>query len=108
MIGGALTLYVWRAPLLRSQAGFDLMSREAFLLFNNILLVIATFVIFGGNMAPFLSDILGLGSLSVGPPYFNPTFLVSMVPLLALVSVGMHARWKRGNLGESRRVLLGA
>ncbi len=106
MIGGALTLYVWRAPLLRSQAGFDLISREAFLLFNNILLVIATFVIFGGNMAPFLSDIFGLGSLSVGPPYFNPTFLVSMIPLLALVSVGMHARWKRGNLGESRRVLL--
>ncbi|MET0291000.1 MAG: heme lyase CcmF/NrfE family subunit [Steroidobacteraceae bacterium] len=106
MIGGALTLYVWRAPLLRSQAGFDLVSRESFLLFNNILLVIATFVIFGGNMAPFLSDILGFGSLSVGPPYFNPTFLVSMIPLLALVSLGMFARWKRGNLGESRRVLL--
>jgi len=106
MIGGALALYVWRAPLLRSQAGFDLVSREAFLLYNNILLVIATFVIFGGNMAPFLSDILGLGSLSVGPPYFNPTFLVSMIPLLALVAIGMHARWKRGNLGESRRVLL--
>src|SRR6187549_2664507 len=92
MIGGALTLYIWRAPLLRSQAGFELISRESFLLFNNILLVIATAVIFGGNMAPFLSDILGFGALSVGPPYFNPTFLVSMLPLLALVSVGMHAR----------------
>jgi cytochrome c-type biogenesis protein CcmF len=107
MIGGALTLYVWRAPLLRSDAGFDLISREAFLLFNNILLVIATFVIFGGNMAPFLSDLFGFGALSVGPPYFNPTFLVSMLPLLALVSVGMHARWKRGKLSESRRLLLG-
>jgi cytochrome c-type biogenesis protein CcmF len=106
MIGGALTLYVWRAPLLRSQAGFDLTSRESFLLYNNILLVIATFVIFGGNMAPFISDILGFGALSVGPPYFNPTFLVSMLPLLALVSLGMNARWKRGNLAESRRELL--
>jgi cytochrome c-type biogenesis protein CcmF len=46
-IGGALTLYVWRAPLLRSEAGFDLISREAFLLFNNILLVVATAVVFG-------------------------------------------------------------
>jgi cytochrome c-type biogenesis protein CcmF len=106
MIGGALTLYVWRAPLLRSQAGFDLTARESFLLYNNILLVIATAVIFGGNMAPFVSDILGFGALSVGPPYFNPTFLLPILPLLALVSIGMHTHWKRGKLSEARRTLI--
>jgi cytochrome c-type biogenesis protein CcmF len=106
MIGGALTLYVWRAPLLRSQAGFDLTARESFLLYNNILLVIATAVIFGGNMAPFVSDILGFGALSVGPPYFNPTFLLPILPLLALVSIGMHAHWKRGKLSDARRTLI--
>jgi cytochrome c-type biogenesis protein CcmF len=105
-IGGALTLYVWRAPLLRSPAGFDLTSRESFLLFNNILLVIATAVVFGGTMAPFIADVLGLGTLSVGSPYFNPTFLLPMFPLLALVSLGVFARWKRGGLGDSRRRLL--
>jgi cytochrome c-type biogenesis protein CcmF len=105
-IGGALTLYVWRAPLLRSSAGFDLVSRESFLLFNNILLVIATAVVFGGTMAPFISDILGLGTLSVGAPYFNPTFLLPMFPLVALVSAGTFARWKRGALGESRQRIL--
>ena len=103
MIGGALSLYVWRAPLLRSNAGFDLTSRESFLLFNNILLVIATAVVFGGTMAPFISDLLGLGTLSVGAPYFNPTFVLPMFPLLALVSMGMFSRWKRGGLGESKR-----
>src|ERR1700754_565938 len=66
MIGGALTLYAWRAPRLKSQAGFDLSARESFLLFNNILLVIAAATVFAGTMAPLISDSLGLGTLSVG------------------------------------------
>jgi cytochrome c-type biogenesis protein CcmF len=106
VVGGALSLYVWRAPLLRSAAGFDLTSRESFLLFNNILLVIATAVVFGGTIAPLLVDALGLGTISVGAPYFNPTFLVPILPLLALVSLGMFAHWKRGGLAGSRRRIL--
>ncbi|MFM1885974.1 MAG: hypothetical protein RL026_1131 [Pseudomonadota bacterium] len=106
VIGGALTLYAWRAPLLRSQAGFELSSRESFLLFNNVLLVVAAAVIFGGTMAPMISDALGLGTLSVGPHYFNPSFLVPTLPLLALVAVGMHAGWKRGGLQRVRRPVL--
>jgi cytochrome c-type biogenesis protein CcmF len=102
-IGGALTLYIWRAPLLRSDAGFDLVSRESFLLFNNILLVVATAVVFGGTMAPLIADALGLGTLSVGAPYFNSMFLLPILPLLALVSIGTFARWKRGALRESRQ-----
>jgi cytochrome c-type biogenesis protein CcmF len=105
-IGGALTLYLWRAPLLRSAAGFDVVSRESFILFNNILLVIATAVVFGGTMAPIFVDLAGLGTMSVGPPYFNVMFLLPIFPLLALVSAGTFARWKRGNLGESRKRIL--
>jgi cytochrome c-type biogenesis protein CcmF len=107
-IGGALTLYLWRAPLLRSEAGFDVVSRESFLLFNNILLVIATAVVFGGTMAPFFADLAGMGTLSVGPPYFNVMFLLPVLPLVALVSIGTFARWKRGALGESRRRIQGS
>jgi cytochrome c-type biogenesis protein CcmF len=106
-IGGSLALYIWRAPLLRSSAGFDLVSRESFLLFNNILLVVATAVVFGGTLAPMIAEALGLGTLSVGPPYFNPMFLLPMLPLLALVTLGSFARWKRGQLGESRARLVG-
>ena len=108
MIGGALALYAWRAPSLGSNVGFEMLSRESFLLFNNILLVVAAAVVFGGTLAPLISDTLGLGTLSVGPPYFNPSFLVPMLPLVMLVSIGMHARWRRGALGESRRRILGA
>ncbi|MDB6041968.1 MAG: c-type cytochrome biosis protein CcmF [Gammaproteobacteria bacterium] len=106
MIGGALTLYAWRAPLLKSQAGFELGARESFLLFNNILLVIAAATVFAGTMAPLISDSLGLGTLSVGAPYFNPTFMLSMLPLMALLSVGIHTSWKRGRLGDKKRMLL--
>jgi cytochrome c-type biogenesis protein CcmF len=105
MIGGALTLYAWRAPRLKSQAGFELGARESFLLFNNILLVIAAATVFAGTMAPLISDALGLGTLSVGAPYFNPTFMLSMLPLAALVSIGISANWKRGRLGEKKRML---
>ncbi len=108
MIGGALTLFAWRAPKLGSSAGFAIVSRESFLLFNNILLVVAAAVVFGGTLAPLIADTLRLGTLSVGPPYFNPSFLVPTLPLVMLVSIGIHSRWRRGALGESKRRILGA
>jgi cytochrome c-type biogenesis protein CcmF len=106
LIGGALSLYAWRAPQLKSTAGFELGSRESFLLFNNVLLVIAATTVFAGTLAPLISDALKLGTVSVGPPYFNPTFMLSMLPLLALLSVGIHSNWKRGRLKDKQRTLL--
>ena len=55
-IGGALTLYAWRAPKLGSSAGFELWSRESFLLFNNVLLVIAAALILLGTLYPLFMD----------------------------------------------------
>jgi len=108
VIGGSLSLYIWRAPLLHSSAGFDLLSRESFLLFNNILLVVATAVVFGGTLGPFIADLTGHETITVGPPYYNSMFLIPMLPLFALVALGTFSRWKRGQLGESRRRILGS
>ncbi len=105
LIGGALVLYAWRAPLLQSEAGFALLSRESFLLFNNILLVVATLVVLGGTLAPLIAETLRLGTLSVGPPYFGPAFMVPMLPALVLLGVGFHASWKRGGLQVTSRML---
>ena len=104
-IGGALTLYAWRAPKLASSSGFELWSRESFLLFNNILLVIAAGLILLGTLYPIFIDWLQLGKVSVGPPYFNLVFLAPTLPLIALLGVGMHAAWKRARLAEHRRPL---
>jgi cytochrome c-type biogenesis protein CcmF len=105
-IGGALILYAWRAPHFRSQAGFKLVSRETFLLSNNILLVVATAVILLGTLYPLIIDIMGMGRISVGPPYFTASFLIPMLPLLMLLAPGMHASWKQANYGRTGRVLV--
>jgi cytochrome c-type biogenesis protein CcmF len=102
VIGGALLMYAWRAPRLKSEAGFEATSRESFMLFNNALLVTALALILLGTLYPLFMDALELGKVSVGPPYFNLVFLVPMLPLLALLGVGMHAAWKRGLLGTMR------
>jgi len=107
MIGGALTLYSARAHTLKSNAGFEGTSRDAFLLYNNIALVIATIVVFIGTLAPLVNDALGLSSISVGQGWFTASFPWIGIALVTLVAVGIHAYWKRGRLGESRNRLLG-
>jgi cytochrome c-type biogenesis protein CcmF len=107
IIGGALALYAWRAPLLRSEAGFELTARESFLLFNNILLIVAAAAVFAGTMAPLISDALGLGTLSVGRQYYDPVFLLPTLPLLAFAAVGLHSGWKKGRLGQRKREIIG-
>jgi cytochrome c-type biogenesis protein CcmF len=92
--GGALLLYALRARNLEAEGGFKLVSREAFLLGNNILLVIATCLVLFGTLYPLFIDALGLGKISVGPPFFNVMFLLPMLPLIALLGIGMHAGWR--------------
>ena len=106
VIGGALLLYAWRAPLMKSTAGFEITARESFLLFNNAFLVAALALILLGTLYPLFLDALELGKISVGPPYFEMVFMVPMLPLLALLGVGMHAGWKRGRLQSVRNRLL--
>jgi cytochrome c-type biogenesis protein CcmF len=104
--GGALTLYAVRARHLVAEGGFRLLSREAFLLANNILLVIACGAILFGTLYPLFIDALNLGKISVGPPYFNPVFLLPMLPLLLLLGVGMHTAWRKTNAALLKRRLL--
>jgi cytochrome c-type biogenesis protein CcmF len=105
MIGGALGLFAWRSPSLASKAGFEFLSRESFLLFNNILLVVACAVVLGGTLAPLIAEMLGLGVLSVGKPYFGPSFMTPIVPMLALLGLGIHSSWRRGPMRTTRATL---
>ena len=105
VIGGALTLYAWRAPALDSEAGFRPMSRETFLLLNNVLLVIATALILGGTLAPLFVELFTGGKISVGPPYFDIAFAIPMIPLVLLIGVGMHTAWRTQDTGPLMKVL---
>jgi len=105
VVGGSLTLYAWRAPTVRSQAHFELFSRETFLLVNNVLLVVAAASILLGTLYPLVVDALGAGKISVGPPYFQSVFVPLTVPLALLVGIGALTRWKRDVAGRFVRSL---
>ncbi len=93
VIGGSLILYAWRAPMLKSAAQTQLLSREMALLLNNIFLTVAAAAILLGTLYPIAIDAMG-GKISVGPPYFNLVFLSLTAPLGILIGVGMLIRWK--------------
>ena len=105
VIGSALALYAWRAPSLDSEAGFRLLSRETFLLLNNVLLVIATALILGGTLSPLMVELFSGDKISVGPPYFEVAFAIPMVPLVLLVGVGMHTAWRSQESSPLLRML---
>jgi len=95
VIGGSLVLYALRAPKIKTTAQFSLFSKETALLMNNVLLIVAMASILLGTLYPLLIDALGLGKISVGPPYFNSVFVPLMVPLALLLGVGIVSRWKK-------------
>jgi cytochrome c-type biogenesis protein CcmF len=95
VIGGSLLLYSWRAAQIRSSISFNLVSRESGLLMNNVVLVVVTASVLLGTLYPLFLDALGLGKISVGPPYFNAVFIPLTVPLAVLVGIGALTRWKQ-------------
>jgi len=105
VIGSALTLYAWRAPKLASEGELRLFSREGLLLLNNVFLVTACFGVLLGTLYPLVVDALGLGKISVGPPYYNAIFFPLIAPLFVLVAVGAVTPWKRGEFGPALRRL---
>jgi cytochrome c-type biogenesis protein CcmF len=104
-IGGSLALYAWRAPGLAQGGLFQPVSREGALVVNNLLLATATLTVFLGTLYPLFLDALGGGKVSVGPPFFNATFVPLMLPLLAMVAIGPLLAWKRGDARDALRKL---
>ena len=100
VIGSSLALYAWRAPKVGLGARFAALSRESLLLGNNVMLVVATAAVLLGTLYPLVLDALGLGKISVGPPYFDTVFMPLMVPVVFLMGVGPLARWKQASVPE--------
>jgi cytochrome c-type biogenesis protein CcmF len=105
VVGGSLTLYAWRAPKIGLGARFGSFSRESLLLTNNVILVAAMASVLLGTLYPLALDALGMGKISVGPPYFDTVFVPLMLPLLILTGFGPMVRWKEASVGEVMRSL---
>ncbi len=100
VVGSSLLLYAWRAPKVGLGGKFDLVSRESFLLGNNVLLAVACGAVLLGTLYPLVLDSLGQGKISVGPPYFEAVFVPLMAPLIFLMSIGPIARWKKASIPD--------
>jgi cytochrome c-type biogenesis protein CcmF len=100
VIGGSLLLFAWRASTVGRGGKFDVVSRESFLLANNVLLAVAALSVLLGTLYPLFLDALNLGKISVGPPYFDAVFAPLMAPAVFLMGVGPIARWKDAALPE--------
>ncbi len=94
VIGGSLALFAWRAPKVGLGQRFGMFSRESLLLANNMMLAAACAAVVLGTLYPLFLDALGLGKISVGPPYFDTVFVLLMAPLVVVMGIGPMTRWK--------------
>ncbi|WHR52535.1 heme lyase CcmF/NrfE family subunit [Vibrio furnissii] len=106
VIGGSLLLFALKGSSVRVRGNFELVSRENALLANNVLLIAALVVVLIGTLLPLVHKQLGLGSVSIGAPFFNTLFAWLMVPFAFLLGIGPLIRWKRDNLSKLIKLML--
>ena len=107
-IGGALTLFAARSSEMEARGVFSLVSREAALVSNNILLAASALVVFIGTIWPLLAELAFDRKLSVGPPFFNQAFTPFVVALGLILPLGSVPTWKRARLGRVTKRLIPA
>ncbi|WP_296237767.1 heme lyase CcmF/NrfE family subunit [Psychrobacter sp. UBA5136] len=102
VVGGGLLMFAIRGWRLTVESQYQLISRESFLVINNVIILIATLVVLLGTLYPIIADSFNLGQVSVGPPYFNALFVPLTWLLLVAMGMGSNIRWKK-----DKRPLLG-
>ncbi|WP_282145481.1 heme lyase CcmF/NrfE family subunit [Alteromonas stellipolaris] len=104
--GFGLLLYAMRASALKSPGRYQAFSREVLLMGNNVFLCAATLVVLLGTLLPLVHKELGLGSISVGAPFFNQMFTLLIVPFVLFLGLGPLTRWKHQTAGALKNQLL--
>ncbi|MFT4013269.1 MAG: heme lyase CcmF/NrfE family subunit [Paracoccus sp. (in: a-proteobacteria)] len=100
-VGGALTLYAFRAGAMQAKGVFAPVSREGALVLNNILLAVSAFVVFIGTVWPLVAEMAWGRKLSVGAPFFEQAFTPFMIALALALPFGAILPWKRATLGRA-------
>ncbi len=106
-IGGAFSLFIWRASELKAGGAFAPVSREGALVFNNVFLTTSCVTVLIGTLYPLVLETVTGEKISVGPPYFNMTYIPLTIPLLIAIPFGTLLAWKRGDLSAiSERLIV--
>jgi cytochrome c-type biogenesis protein CcmF len=103
IIAGA-AMIVYRLPHLRSENQIEsFLSRESAFLFNNLILLGATFAVMWGTLLPLISEGFTGQEIAVGPPFFNRVNLPIGIALLALMGIGPVIAWRRATQRNLKR-----
>ena len=102
VIGGSLLLYAFQGAKIKSLDNSQRYSRETLLLLNNVMLMAFLSVVFLGTILPLIHKQIGLGSVSIGAPFFNQMFLILMVPFAFILGIGPLVKWRRDQISAIR------
>ena len=76
-----------------NQDTFKIMSKETFLLLNNIFFIAAALTVLVGTIYPLFSEIIYNSSVSIGAPYYNFAFNLLMAPIILLMAFAPQIKW---------------
>ena len=102
VIGGSRLLYAFQGTKIKSLDNYQRYSRETLLLLNNVMLMAFLSVVFLGTILPLIHKQIGLGSVSIGAPFFNQMFLILMVPFAFILGIGPLVKWRRDEISAIR------
>ncbi|MDH2927554.1 heme lyase CcmF/NrfE family subunit [Lonepinella koalarum] len=108
VVGGSLVLYAIKGNQIRSYNNAQRYSREGLLLLNNILLMTALSVVLLGTLLPLVHKQLGLGTISIGAPFFDQMFLIITTPFALLLGIGPLVKWRRDQFSAIRKPVISA
>jgi cytochrome c-type biogenesis protein CcmF len=107
-MGIVLAVCIFTYILQRSHLKTDhhlesLVSRESSFLFNNLVLLVACFVILWGTLFPILSEYVVGNKVTMGPPWYNAVAVPVGIFLLFLTGVGPLLPWRATSFKSIRR-----
>ncbi|HGO5855119.1 TPA: heme lyase CcmF/NrfE family subunit [Mannheimia haemolytica] len=106
VVGGSLLLYAFKGSEIKSLDNYERYSRESLLLINNILLMAFLSVVFLGTLLPLIHKQIGLGTISIGAPFFDQMFLILMVPFSFVLGIGPLVKWRRDQVSVIRKPVI--
>ncbi|HGO5857450.1 TPA: heme lyase CcmF/NrfE family subunit [Mannheimia haemolytica] len=106
VVGGSLLLYAFKGSEIKSLDNYERYSRETMLLINNILLMAFLSVVFLGTLLPLIHKQIGLGTISIGAPFFDQMFLILMVPFSFVLGIGPLVKWRRDQMSAIRKPVI--
>ncbi|MCF8191256.1 MAG: heme lyase CcmF/NrfE family subunit [Burkholderiales bacterium] len=106
IVGAALVLYAMRTRDIGLGGGFGKVSRESFLLANNVLMSAALGAVMLGTLYPLFAEVISGRKMSVGPPYFEAVFVPLLLPAAYLMAAAPNLRWKEHTLASLLRPMV--